>query len=94
MSLAYVLLLALAVLMLLVDLVVAAALARAVPLAVGGTETTGHVVRIESRRPGRPRSGRLPDAALHARDHRHVAAAVGEPALVRYDPARPAWQPR
>lgn len=97
MSLVYVLLLVLAALILLVDLVVAAALAaalaRAVPLAVGGTETTGHVVRIDSRRPGRPARVRVayetPRGTLQTTGTAQ-RPRLGEPAPVRYDPARPA----
>ena len=97
MFLVYGLLLVLAALILLVDLVtgaaLAVALARAVPLAFGGAETTGHVVRVESRRPGRQARVRVAyetPRGMFETTGTSQRPRVGEPVPVRYDPVRPA----
>jgi hypothetical protein len=96
-SLVFVLLMVLAALILMVDLVaaaaLAAALARAAALAFGGTETTGYVVRVEARRPGRPARVRVAYETPHGTLETTGTSQrprVGEPTPVRYNPARPA----
>jgi hypothetical protein len=95
--LVYALLVIIAAVMLLIDLVAAAALAlalgRAVPLAAGGTETTGRVARISSRRPGRRARVRVAydtPAGTFETGGSSQRPRIGEPKPVRYDPARPA----
>lgn len=90
-------LLVLGVVLLLIDLFAGAVLILAVslsvPLVLGGTEVTGHVVTIERSRPGRPARVRVayqtPGGTFETTGSTRNPR-IGEPKTVRYNPARPA----
>jgi hypothetical protein len=94
--LVFAVLVVLGALTLLTDLLVGAlliiALGRAVPLGLRGSQATGHVVKIERRRPGgkarvqvayETAGGTFETGGTSARPR------IGEPQAVRYDPAKP-----